>query len=84
MIKNIVCVTSLAVLLMGCESKDIKPQTFPDQSGNKKGPGLFSKNDDGFVFNLGDFVSDKPDESHECVQAKSCAPCVKNDETHKR
>lgn len=82
--KNIVCVASLAALLMGCESKDVTPQAFPDQNGNKKGPGLFSKNDDGFVFNLGDFVHDKSDESHERVQEQSCAPSLKNDETHKR
>lgn len=70
-IKNYISLLILSVFLLGCENKDIKPIAFPDQSGNKKGPGLFSKNDDGFVFDLGDF---ERDESKEAIKKNQCSP----------
>ncbi|MFN7709793.1 MAG: hypothetical protein ACK5O7_02370 [Holosporales bacterium] len=37
------------ILLAGCQNVPSKPMEYPDQGGLKKGPGLLSRHDDGFV-----------------------------------
>ena len=51
---NLISLGLLLSFLAGCQNSGIKPTTFPDQSGNKKEKGLFSKNPEGFVITSGD------------------------------
>lgn len=51
----------LASLSACCQRAQFKATDFPDQSGMKKGPGLLSNGDDGFVVTWNDIVNKDSD-----------------------
>lgn len=70
MIKNTLSLAAILGSVMGCQSLQTQPMSYPDQSGNKKGPGLLSTHDEGFIVYGADLVKAIKNDIPEAKAAK--------------